>query len=166
MALINTAGNGNVRTFKRYKGASFFSGYSLIFSQHSLRQRRELRGDVCPWQSPERGHPAQLRQHLQRGQLLLRDPGHLRPVQRCHRRHIKPEHRGEPATEGRRPVSAFRELIVPNGARASTLERCCPFNLSDKQRGKKGFSLSFSLNRTVFNLFLIGLFMFGPFCPL
>lgn len=86
---------------------------SAIFSNlfhHSFRQRRELRGDVRPRQPPERGHPAQLRQHLQRGQLLLRDPGRLRPVQRRRRHHhIKPEHRGD-------PVSAFRELIVPNCA--------------------------------------------------
>ncbi|KAF7668779.1 hypothetical protein LDENG_00284210 [Lucifuga dentata] len=67
---------------------------------------------------PERGHPAQLRQHLQRGQLLLRDPRPLCPVHR--HRHIKSEHRGEPATRRRHPVSASRELIVlPVATRSS-----------------------------------------------
>lgn len=127
---------------------------SVVFFSHlfqcSLRQRRELRGDVRPRQPPERGHPAQLHQHLQRGQLLLllrRRPSRHRPVQRRHHHHNKPEHRGEPAAEGRHPVSAFRELIFPNSARASTLERSCLLNLSDTQR--KG---------------ILSLLQFGPHC--
>lgn len=103
-------------------------------SQHSLWQRRELRGDVRPWQPPEWGHPAQFSQHLQRGQLLLRDPSCLRPVNR-HHHHIKPEHRGEPAAEGRHPVASVRELIVLKFARGPVLERCCLPILSDRQRG-------------------------------
>lgn len=100
----------------------------LCLSQRSLRQRRELWGDVRPWQPPERGHPAQFRQHLQRGQLLLLgDPSFLRPVkQQHHHHHIKPEHRGEPATEGRRPVAAVRELIVLKFTRGSALEGLLP----------------------------------------
>lgn len=78
----------------------------------SLRQRRGERGHVHPGQPAERGHPAQLHQHLQRRRLRLslRDPGRPRPVQRRH--HIKPEHRGTPAEEGRGPGTAARQLMV------------------------------------------------------
>ena len=128
----------------------------VFWHLHSLRQRRELRGDVGPQQPPERGHPAQLHQHLQRGQLLFRGPGRPRPVQRRPRRGpTKTEHRGEPASEGRRPVPALRELIVPERARAPTLEHCCPSTISHRQR--TGI-LSSGSDRAGFNLFSIASF--------
>lgn len=76
----------------------------------SFRQRRGERGHVHPGQPSERGHPAQLHQHLQRRRLRLRRPGRFRSVQWSH--HIKPEHRGEPAEEGHGPGTAARQLMV------------------------------------------------------
>lgn len=78
-------------------------------SLRSLRQRRGERGHVHPGQPSERGHPAQLHQHLQRCRLRLRRP---RCVQRSH--HIEPEHRGEPGAEGRGAgaAAAARQLMV------------------------------------------------------
>lgn len=76
----------------------------------SFRQRRGERGHVHPGQPSERGHPAQLHQHLQRCRLRLRRPGRFRSVQWSH--HIKPEHRGEPAEEGHGPGTAAQQLMV------------------------------------------------------
>lgn len=114
--------------------------FSHLF-QHSLWQRRELRGDVRPRQPPERGHPAQLCQHLQRRQLLLHDPGRLRPVQRRHH-HIKPEHRGD-------PVSAFGELIIPKLFSERQHWSAVASSISLTNRGK-GFSFSFSFGPCCF----------------
>jgi len=132
---------------------------NVLWCHYSLRQRRELRGDVHPQQPPERGHPAQLRQHLQRGQLVLHDPGRLRPVQR--RGAIKPQHRGESAAEGRHPFSALRELIVPNCARAPTLELCCLFDLP--QTEERGSSHSASVRTAQSLMYWLFCYMFDPF---
>lgn len=80
----------------------------------SLRQRRGERGHVHPGQPSERGHPTQLHQHLQRRRLCLHNPSCLRSIHWwCH--HIKPEHRGEPATEEHGPGTAARQLMVLQG---------------------------------------------------
>ena len=134
------------------------SSSSPRVSHHSLRQRRELRGDVRPRQPPEWGHPAQLHQHVQRSQLLLRHPGHLRPIHH----HIEPEHRGEPVAEGRHPVAAFRELIVLNCPQASALGALLPpWSLWHTEERD---SLSASVWTALFLIYSwLSLFEFGPF---
>lgn len=80
----------------------------------SLRQRRGERGHVHPRKPSERGHPTQLHQHLQRRWLLLHNPSCLRSIHWCPR--IKPEHRGEPATEEHGPGPGTRQLMALQSA--------------------------------------------------
>lgn len=74
----------------------------------SLRQRGGERGHVRPRQPSERGHPAQLHQHLQRRGLLLHGPRGLRSLHRW----TQPERGGEAASEEHGPGAAARQLMV------------------------------------------------------
>lgn len=115
----------------------------------SFRQRGGERGHVHPGQPSERGHPAQLHQHLQRRRRgpRLRGPGRFRSVQ-CSR-HIKPEHRGEPGEEGRGPDTAARQLMVlqQGGVRATS---CAP-----SRPPREGIGSRLQLGPPVYYLFLM-----------